>query len=262
MRCISSALTLFSAVFFACVLSFSTSVKGDTITVTNGTQNTLTGVYTYQVQLSSTANVGAGNGFVIYDFPAVMLSGTSFSWNAASAAALTLAGDSSSTFTPQISLLGNYVSGTAPLPGGTVASAGTSPFTPNTLDNNLTGGLGTDNPNVDNLSFTYSGNQLLGSYFLSHDAALLAGTGGLLTGTITVQTAIAGSGATTSSATYVSLDNGGGILNNNVITVANPGGSFGNSPVPLPATFAGGATLFAMLGIVAVAKKMSSLKQA
>src|SRR5580658_8391137 len=125
MRLVNAGLSLVTAAFLGCAFLLSPVVKGDTITLANQSQNTMTGVYTYTVTLTSTAQVGAGNGFVIYDFPAVVLSGTSFSWSAASLATLTLHGDAAANFSPQVSLTGNYVSATSD--GGVTPSAPSGP---------------------------------------------------------------------------------------------------------------------------------------
>jgi len=239
----SASLPILATVLLACALSISSSVKGDTITLADGTQNTMAGIYTYQVTFSKTSEISNGNGFVIYDFPDVMLSGTTFAWSAGALATFATDSITPGTFSPQVSLSYNYVSSAA---NSISASAPSGPA--NGLDNFLTGVLkGTDNPLVDNLSFTYSGTPF-------------SDLGIPLSATITVQTGIAGSGATTSNGNWVSLDDGGGEFGGNVVTVAAPG--FGSSPVPLPATFAGGGMLITLLGIAGLAKKLTGLKQA
>jgi hypothetical protein len=219
------SLAILGSVLFCC----GQFAKADTITLTTQSYSTVTGVYTYGVNFTATSKVVSGDGYVVFDFPDV--TGATFTWSASSAATLLANSINPATaiFTPEISLLYNYINA-APGP-----SAPTS--TPNALDAQLVTTLHmTDNATIDNLSMVYSGPTI---------TAL-----GPLSGTLTIDTGLMGSGATTGLAGYGSKDSGGGIYADSVIVVAA-----GGSSVPLPASVVGGGLLMSLVGIAGMMKK-------
>jgi hypothetical protein len=107
----------------------------DTITVHDVSQNTATGVYVYQVQLDSQANVqNSTDGFVIYDFPGLI------NWTLTPVTG-SLSG---SQFTENTTLTSNDLTQPSSVDTYTSTVAGTEsvPF---------------DKPLVPNLSFDYTG---------------------------------------------------------------------------------------------------------
>jgi hypothetical protein len=115
---------------FAWIFFSASGAFADTITVTDLSQDPLTGVFQYTVSISNSAVVDSGDGFVIYDFPDYESS--------------TL--DVNDFSAPVETLTGNDINAT---PG---------PLVPNALDAGLVTVLGlTDNPTIDNLSFVYTG---------------------------------------------------------------------------------------------------------
>ncbi|HTW93212.1 MAG TPA: hypothetical protein VMD30_00360 [Tepidisphaeraceae bacterium] len=230
MRCIPVTLALTA---LAIVLGFSRSARCDTIEVTDGSADPATGVYTYGVELTTTAVVNSGDGFVIYDIPGYMSSSLSISLPTGS-------------FVASTSLLGNAVTDTA-------SSATNDPatFTPNTLDTDaeLLGAfdvppitVNVDNPALTNLSYVYSGATI--------------DTGVDYLGTLTVDAAPSSG---TSTTLVASKDSGGSGSNGevDVSTVTVPGSpNVGNgNPAPLPASFWGGGTLLALLAGMAISRK-------
>jgi hypothetical protein len=119
-------ISVLSVLALGSVLALAQIGKGDTIVVTDNTQNTFTGVYTYNVFFSASAVVNPGNGFVIYDFLGLSTA------SQASFAFTPSAGTVGDTFTPSLSLLGNAVGVSNPA---------------------------SDDPTVNNLSLVFSGTQ-------------------------------------------------------------------------------------------------------
>jgi hypothetical protein len=118
------------AAVIALSVCLATSAKA-TITVTNLSQNTATGVFTYTVQLDAAADVQTNDGFVIYDFPGLE------SWSISG-------GVGSPQFTLAQTLTSNVLTDAASVDanGDTAALANDLPF---------------DNATVPNLSFSYMG---------------------------------------------------------------------------------------------------------
>lgn len=98
----------------------------DTITVHDLTQNVVTGVYTYDIELDAAANVKTGQGWVIYDFPGLV------SWSLSG-------GLSTADFTETGSSLSNGL--TTPLLVDAAAAVIPGEF---------------DNPSIPNLTFAYN----------------------------------------------------------------------------------------------------------
>jgi len=218
-------ISILSVVALASILAYGQVSKGDTIVVTDLTQNTLTGVYTYGVQFTHTANVMPGDGFVIYDF--LGLTST-----AQVSFAFTTSVPAGAAFNAFLSPLYNYIN--APL--GPSAPAGPA----NVLDTGLnTVLLMTDDPLINNLSMVYSGPTIMGT------------TSGILT----VTSSVAGPGATLTNVGVASKDTSGGLYAYSDLT--GPGFGGGGS-VPLPASFLGGGMLMFGLAIAGLFKKMRS----
>jgi hypothetical protein len=121
------------------------------ITITDdptGIQNPATGEYQYDVEVdpgSSTTEITAGDGFVLYDWPGLITTGPD-------APTLTGLPFGISNLNIQQSLLGNYLNS----PPGP-SDSNTTPYTPNKVDNNLAFLGTTDAPNIENISFVYNG---------------------------------------------------------------------------------------------------------
>jgi hypothetical protein len=116
-------ITVLSVLTLGSILACAQMSRGDTIVVTDNTQNTFTGVYTYNVFFTLSAKVNPGDGFVIYDF-------------------LGLSTASQATF-----------SFTSPVPAGAA-------FNPSlTLSGNTVGVVNpaSDDPTINNLNLVYSG---------------------------------------------------------------------------------------------------------
>jgi len=129
----------------------------DTITVHDLSQNTSTGVFTYTVQLDNAADLHAGDGFVIYDFPGLI----------------------SSTLTPVTGTLnGSQFSLTQTLTSNVLNQA--TSVDANGFVAALSNSIAFDNPGVPNLSFVYNGPPVP---FLGADTATLTLTSSVLGGT-------------------------------------------------------------------------------
>jgi len=181
----------------------------DTITVHDLTENTSTETFTYAVQLDAAADVHGGDGFVIYDFPALA------SWSITG-------GLSSSQFTLVQTLTSNVLT------------------TPSSVDANgqvaaLSNGLSFDNPAVDNLSFVYNGPP---TPFLGATLATLTLTSngtGLHGIADTVYASVDHSGSSAAHPFSYSA---------NPVEVPGPG-----NVTPLPAASIGGAGLMGLLAL-------------
>lgn len=221
MRRIPSILTALAA---GCVLVCSQIAKCNTIEVTDATANPITGVYTYGVEITSSATLVTGDGFVIYDIPGLV------------SATLSLPTLPTGVFTGSESLLGNAI--TDP----TASATNTGPLVPNNVDiqAEILGGL-VDNSTLENLSFVYNG------------PTIPSGTE--YDGTLTV-TALPSVGTNT-TAVVASKDSGsGGEYDVSNVTVPSTITVVGGAPVPLPASFWGGGMLMALLVSSAAAKKL------
>jgi len=117
--------------------------NAETITVHDVSQNTATGVYVYQVQLDPSADVqNPSDGFVIYDFPGLISATLTPVTGSLTGADFTLNQTLTSNTLTQSASVDSFAS--------SVASSNSIPF---------------DNPNVENLSFDYTGspNPFLGA---------------------------------------------------------------------------------------------------
>jgi len=200
-----------------------TRLMADTVTVQNLSQDTLTGVFDYAVTLDSETHLLPGDGFVLYDFPALT------SWN--------LAGGGASG---SINSSGNGITGIGPFQlVQTLTSNGLTDGNAKSIcvlfdDAAATeNGLTFDDPTVENLSFVYVGPPEVYT--------------GSATAVLTVDTSLIG-GDTTS--VYSSVDRSG----------TDPGSTYGTaqgtifvpgagSPaaVPLPNCLSAGVALFGLL---------------
>jgi hypothetical protein len=217
-----------SAVVLGWAFVFSgTTARGDTIVVTNLTQNTVTGVYTYGVQVTSTAVVDPGDGFVIYDLAGVTnASQVSFTWTSP-----VPAGD---TFSPSFSTLGNAIGN---------GTDGVTPGPSNLLDIKLNSVLHlTDDSSVDNLSMVFSGPEL-------------AVPNVPATGILTVTSTVNGPNAILVNLGVLSADSGGGLY---AFSMLSGPGFGGGGSVPLPASFMGGGLLMIGLAGAGMMKKLRS----
>lgn len=184
----------------------------DTITVHDLSQNTSTGVFTYSIQLDSSANIHSNDGFVIYDFPGLT------SWSITGAAL------SSPQFTLTSTLTSNTLteSSFVDLFGSTAA---------------VSNGLAFDDPSVPNLSFGYVGPPVP---FLGATTATLTLTSSLLGGIAdSVYASVDHSGS--SSLFPYSFAANAIVVPGSVIAVS--GGT------PLPKSLLGGAALFGLIGL-------------
>jgi hypothetical protein len=118
-------ISVLSVLALGSVLACVQTSRGDTIVVTDNTQNTFTGVYTYNVFFTASAVVNPGDGFVIYDF-------LGLSTASQASFAFTTPVPAGDAFTPSLSLLGNAVGVSNPA---------------------------SDDPTVNNLSLVFSGPQ-------------------------------------------------------------------------------------------------------
>ena len=110
-----------------------------TITVNDLSQNVSPGVFTYTVQLDAAADVHAGDGFVIYDFPGLV------SWSVTGGLAM-------SQFTLTQTVTSNVLTPASSVDANALVAA-------------ISNGLVFDSPAVPNLSFVYTGppNPFLGA---------------------------------------------------------------------------------------------------
>jgi hypothetical protein len=104
---------------------------GATITVHDLSENTSTGVYTYLVTLDGAANVQAGDGFVIYDFPGLLTNAIS-------------GGLSTSQFTLTQTLTSNVLNKASSVDAVADVTA-------------VANGITFDSAAIDNLNFSYVG---------------------------------------------------------------------------------------------------------
>ena len=219
MRCIPLSLTAVALLLF-----LARGARCDTIYVTDATQNTATGVFTYDVEVTDTAVLDPGDGFVIYDIPGYI----------SSSLALTLP---SGSFAASTSLLGNAITDTSS------SATNVGPLVPNKVDSqaDLLGGL-VDDPNLINLSYIYSG------------PTIPKGTE--YDGVLTVN-ALPSSG--TEYTVVASKDSGGsgsnGELDVSTVTVPSVPNTGNGNPAPLPASFWGGGTLLALLAGMVVSRR-------
>jgi MYXO-CTERM domain-containing protein len=142
------------AAFAGIALALMAPAAMGSILVHDLTENTATGVFTYSIQFDSDADVHAGDGFVIEDFPG--FSGFTIT-----------DGLSTAQFSESSSLLSNSIAQSA--------SEDAAANLARTVN-----GLGPDNPTIPNLSFIYDGppNPFLGAAtaVLTLDSSVTSGT--------------------------------------------------------------------------------------